>query len=335
MGSLEYTRIQERQLGQSARLFIAESAGTRVAYPFFLRPIPANPLFQGRAYWDTTTPEYTGPMLFDIDSGEQVSSFPGDFLGDFDRFCLEQGIVAEFIHLNPWNARVELLDPGCVGVNREIVYIDLTLGEEAIWKQSLSSDTRRQTRQSLDAGVRARRAKSTEDVLAFHRLHHQTMERRTAKEQYYLPEDYFLAIFETMPKNAFFMLSEYQDRIVAGGLYFEDATDVYWHLSAFDIDYSKVRPVNAFHFETIKQTSLAGKKRILCGGAHQPGDGVFRFKAGFSPLRVPFEIYKRIHAPGVYAALTEARSLEHPGLLPESGFFPAYRARFSESQPPS
>jgi hypothetical protein len=321
MGGLEFARVQERNLGQPARLFVVGSAACRIVYPFFLRGIPGQPL-----EWDTVTPEYTGPILLGPETGALSEACFRDFREGFSEFCHATGIVAEFAHLNPWNARTDLLDAASMELNREIIYVDLTLGEEGIWKHSLSSDTRRQTRQAHDAGVVVRAAESEEDVLAFHRLHHQTMERLSAQEQYYVTREYFLDIFASMPRNAVFMLSEYQGRTVAGGLYFQDATNVYWHLSALDMEFAKVRPVNAYHFEMLKRSCLAGKQHLLCGGAHRSGDGVFRFKAGFSPLRIPFWIYKRIHDPERYAALTEAWFRRHPGLVAEPGFFPAYRS---------
>jgi hypothetical protein len=334
MAGLEYMRVQEQHLGWEARLFITESNGCRIAYPFFLRPVPPHPRFLGERRWDTASPEYAGPVLLDPGGGDQSLPVPGEFQERFGQFCRSTGIVAEFAHLNPWIAREDLLDAAGIELNREIVYVDLTRSEEEIWKHSLSSDTRRQTRQAMDAGVQVRRAESTQDVLAFHRLHRQTMERLAAKERYFLPPSFFLGIFETMPRNAFFMLSEFQGRIVAGGLYFQDAANVYWHLSAVDLDFSRVRPVNAFHYETIRQAARAGKQRMLCGGAFQRGDGVFRFKAGFSPLRISFKVYKRVHDRELYGALTEDWIRRHPGLSPEPGFFPAYRSAVPEDEGP-
>jgi hypothetical protein len=330
MGGLEYMRVQEQHLGWEARLFTAGVNGSRVAYPFFLRPIPPLPGFLGKARWDTASPEYSGPILPKADPG---APGPGEFQDLFSQFCRSTGIVAEFAHLNPWHARTDLLDPSGIEVNREIVYVDLTLGEEEIWKHSLSSDARRQTRQAMDAGVRVRRAECPDDVLAFHELHRQTMERLSAQERYFLPPSYFLSIFETMPRNAFFMLSEYQGRVVAGGLYFQDATHVYWHLSAVDLEFSRVRPVNAYHYETIRQAARAGKQGMLCGGCFQQGDGVFRFKAGFSPQRIPFRVYKRVHDPELYNVLTQDWTKRHQGLSPQPGFFPAYRAAVLDPGP--
>jgi hypothetical protein len=327
MGSLEYMRVQEQRLGWEGRLFTAGADSSRVAYPFFLRPIPSFPGFPGETLWDTASPEYAGPIQPEAGPG---ATGPADFQDLFGQYCRSTGIVAEFAHLNPWHARMGLLDPAGVEVNREVVYVDLTLGEEEIWKHSLTSDARRQTRQAMDAGVRVRRAESPEDVLAFHGLHHRTMARLSATGSYFLPPGFFLSIFETMPRNAFFVLSEYQGQVVAGGLYFQDATHVYWHLSAVDLDFARVRPVNAYHYETIRQAARAGKQGMLCGGAFHQGDGVFRFKAGFSPLRIPFRVYKRVHEPERYAVLTQNWIMRHQGLAPEPGFFPAYRSAVPE-----
>jgi len=329
MGSLDFLRIQERQMGLSARLFVSEWEGFRAAYPFFLRPVPG----PGAApEWDISTPEYTGPFLTLSPSGATGLPPRERLLGEFGAYCQSQGIIAEFAHLHPWNEGVGLLDPSLVEVNREIVYVDLSMKEGDLW-WSASPNCRRQVRQAARAGVTIRRAGTREDVLTFHRLHHRTMERRSAQDHYFLPPEYLLEVFETLPRNAFSLLAEYRGRVVAGGLYFQDATDVYWYLSAMDMDYSNVRPVNAYHYESIRQTALAGKKRMILGGFHREGDGIFRFKAGFSPLRIPFRTYKRIHDPDRYASLTADWSRRNGGLIPVSGFFPAYRAVLSPEPP--
>jgi len=332
MGSLAYARIQECQFGQTARLFVACRASSRVVYPFYLQPVPNHAPFARGDRWDTATPEYTGPLVLG-EAAEDRALRPEWFRAAFDEYCQSTGIVAEFAHLNPWNRGAALLPPSGAEVNRELVYIDLTLDEDTLWKQSLSSDTRRMLRQAGEAGVRTFPAETLQDVLAFHRLHQLTMERRAASERYCLPPEYFVSIFETMRRNSLFMLAEYQGRIVAGGLYFLDAAHVYWHLSAVDLEFARVRPADAYHYAAIKLAARAGKQHMLCGGAFRTGDGVFRFKAGFSPLRVPFKVFKRIHDPVAYAALAVDWARRHPGLLPEPGFFPSYRSAALASAP--
>lgn len=326
MASVEYARIVERQTGCAARLLVlAESEVAIAAYPFLLRPIDAcSSTGLGEPRWDTFTPEYTGPL------GLEPSAFRGGVDPRFQdllaRHCREHGIVAEFAHLNPWSAATGLLDAASIELNREIVYIDLTAGRDRIWTSSLSSDARRMTRSAERAGVRVRHAESAEDVRAFHRLYTRTMERRQALARYFFPVEYFLRFFETMPDTSFFALAEHQGRLVAGGLYLHAGADVYWHLSAADMDFAHLRPVNGYVWETILWALDRGMQRMLLGGGYGRDDGVFRFKASFSPLRARFHVYKRIHDAEAYAALSRAWSARNGGRPPPSDPFPGYRA---------
>jgi hypothetical protein len=328
-GSVEYAKICESQTGCAARLFVVEAEGSVVAYPYFLRPVRALPFAADLAEtsWDTFTPEYTGPL--GLGPGPLHGLDGLRFTELFARHCREQRVVAEFAHLNPWHVPAELLDTSCVEANRDIVYVDLTWDEEQVWHKSLTSAGRRPTKQALRAGVRVRRADSAADVREFHRLYTLTMKRRQALDRYYFSLEYFLEFFETMSENAFYVLAEYQDQVVAGGLYLQDRTDVYWHLSAADLEFTHVRPVNAYVYETIRQALRQGRKRMILGGGYQPDDGVFRFKANFSPLRARFSTYKRIHDAETYAALVQAWSAHHGGCLPPADFFPAYRSACS------
>ena len=234
--------------------------------------------------------------------------------------------MSEFAHLSPWGAASENLAPACVAVNREIVYVNLAWGEQEIWSRSISINCRKQIRKAQRAGVRIRCANSAEDIDKFHRLHKETMDRRAALNQYYRAPEYFHEIFRTLSENAFFVLAEYEDHVVAGGLFLHDETNVYWDLSALDMAFAHVRPVNAYVHETIRWACRQGKQRLLMGGGYQPGDGVFRFKAGFSPLRAEFSTYQRIHDAEAYEALNRAWSACHAPCSPPGDFFPAYRS---------
>ncbi|MEZ4599762.1 MAG: GNAT family N-acetyltransferase [Syntrophotaleaceae bacterium] len=332
MGSLEYVRVIEQQSGFPARLFVWKSEHSTIAYPFFLRPVNTLPFAAGanEPRWDIFTPEYTGPLI--VKKGGLSESDRKSFVERFERYCGRNNIVAEFAHMTPWHGNEDLLDPAYTVLNREIVYIDLTMGESALWSKSLTSDTRRMTRQAEKAGVRVRRAESIEDVKAFQKLHASTMDRRKALECYRLPLKYFTTIFESMPNNAFLVLAEFENHLVAGGLFFHGGDDVYWHLSAADMDYSRVRPVNQYLWSTILWAARTGKRRMLLGGGYKEDDGIFRFKAGFSPLRVMFSVHKRIHDETAYKKLATAWSLYYGVPLGKAQFFPAYRSPVEKNE---
>jgi serine/alanine adding enzyme len=329
--SLEYVRICERQAGLTARLFVVEIDGCPVAaYPYFLRPLDSLPFAASMksVWYDTTTPEYLGPVWIDPDMTPAAAPFR--FPEVFADHCREKGIIAEFAHLDPWIPE-QLLESGCVKPNREIVYVDLTWPEDDIWMKSLSSDARRQTKQGQRAGVQTRRATEPDDVREFHRLYAMTMERRQARESYRYPLEYFMAFFETMSGNSFFVLAEYEERVVAGGLFVYDDNEIRWHLSAADREWSRVRPVNVYLYNTIRESLGQRWKRMLLGGAYEDGDGVFRFKANFSRLRADFQTYERLHDVDAYAAVMTNWHRHYGSSLPREDYFPAYRASPPES----
>jgi len=324
--SLEYVRIEERQRGISARLFVVEFRGSPVvAYPYFLRSLDALPFAAGvdSTWYDTSTPDYQGPVWLErnLDPADAPFRFPELF----DSHCREQGIIAEFAHLDPWISGA-LVEPGCVKPNREIAWVDLTWSEEDIWMKSLSSDARRQTKQGHRAGVQTRRAAGPDDVREFHRLYDLTMDRHQAADRYRFPLEHFLAFFETMSGNSFFVLAEYEGRVVAGGLFLHDDNAIRWHLSAADREWSHVRPVNVYLFNTIRASLGKGWKRMVLGGAYQDGDGVFRFKSNFTRLRADFNTYERVHDIEAYTELLLRWQQYHGAASVSDDYFPAYRS---------
>lgn len=320
--SVEYVRICEEETGWPARMFVMEEDRPLAAHVYLMRSNESLPFgdFQGA---DICTPEYRGPLW--LNGGLQ----PDLFKALFEDHCRAEGFVAEFAHLNPWSAPHELLEAQGLRGGRQVVYVDLTLREEEIWMHSLCSDARRQTKQGQRAGVQVRRADSAQDIWTFYQLYTKTMDRHRAHQRYYYSFEYFLGFFETMRDAAFFTLAEYEGQLVAGGLYFMDATDVYWHLSAADRKFTFLRPVNVYLYETIRQLLGGKRRRMLLGGGYGPNDGVFRFKAQFSPLREEFYTYRRIHNRQTYDALSNAWRRYYNVSEPPD-FFPVYRGERRE-----
>ena len=62
---------------------------------------------------------------------------------------------------------------------------------------------------------------------------------------------------------------------LAGDLFLHDDVDCYWHLSAVDLHYARLRPVNAYLHDTILRAKRQGMSRMTLGGGYQPGDGVY------------------------------------------------------------
>jgi lipid II:glycine glycyltransferase (peptidoglycan interpeptide bridge formation enzyme) len=247
------------------------------------------------------------------------------FLGRRDDLFQSEKIVAEFAHLYPWSNAQAMLDAQGVAYNRDIVWVDLTLSSEELWRKQMRYSTRKQTAASVRSGVRVF-ASSTDDHLhEFQRIYEGTMRRNDAHHSYYFPFNFYCAFREELPENARFVFAEYKDQIIASMLYLFDDTDVFGFLGGSDAAFQSVRPMNAVIWNTIQSEREAGRKRLILGGGYRPGDGIFHFKSGFSRLLQPFHIYRRIHLEEDYALLERhCREYYSVADLP-ADYFPSYR----------
>jgi len=320
-GSVEFARIYERQSGFESRLLMLQSDAGQIAYPLFLRPLgDLAKAAHVQATCDTMTADYTGPFLVrgEVDAGTRQH---------IHEAFQEMGAVAEFIHLRVDGHEPAFFSPGDLEHNRDVVHVDLTVEKDVLWRDHFQHACRKNINRSVRENVRIFEAASADHIREFHRIYTQTMDRNGALARYYFPYEFFLAFFESMPKHARFVLAEHGGRIAAATLYLHDDANIYSYLGGANLEFQQVRPTNAIIYDTILWGQKLGKKHLVLGGGYSKDDNIFRFKQTFSPLTLPFSVVKRIHMPEAYGALCDAWRLSHPGVEPQSGYFPAYRSQ--------
>jgi serine/alanine adding enzyme len=322
-GSVEFARIQQLHRGVEPRLITLGSSGGTVVHPLHLRAVGELPFSPPAAdgLVDASSPPYSGPLA-------PVAADPprrAAFSEALAKWCADAGVVTEFDHLHPWKARSDLLEAEGLELDREIVYVDLTLDPERLWRESLTHACRKNIKRARRDGVLVRAAKTAADARELHRIYELTMDRRRALDSYYYSPQYFASFPELLPDNSRILLAEHDGRIVAATLYLYDETDAYSYLGGADHRAQHVRPTNAITYEMIRWGREQGLRRLVLGGGYSPGDGIFRFKASFSPLRAELRLYKRVHLADAYASLVEAWRGHH-GPDAEPPFFPLYRA---------
>lgn len=163
------------------------------------------------------------------------------------------------------------------------------------------------------------------DIREFYRLYVETMRQRHALKHYFFSLDYFSAIFDQLRDSARFALAEYRNQVVAGTLYLHDRDDVYSYLGGADLNFQQVRPTNAIIYDTILWGKRQGKKRLILGGGYSANDGIFRFKASFSPQRANFLVYRCVHLSEKYDALCRSWSSIYGCEAQTAAYFPRYR----------
>ena len=322
-GCVEFARALETSGGPPGALLVAEAEGARAACPLSLRDLgdlPFDAAVTGGAC-DAASPPFTGSYVDPADAdADQLAAL----VTELERALVERRVVAGFTHLHPFAAERRLVSEP--GADREIVWVDATLDPERLWRESYTRSCRKNVKRAEREGVTVRAATEESDIAAFHRIYEQTMDRAGALESYRFPLERFLAIFRQMPASARFALAEHEGLVIAATLYLHDDEDVYSFLGGADHAHQRLRPTNAVVHETIEWARAEGKRRLILGGGYTPGDGIMRFKAGFSPQRATLELGRRVHLKADYEALTAAWREHHgPGAEP-GGYFPAYRA---------
>jgi hypothetical protein len=320
-GSVGYARACEEFRKSSPRLYVVASDKASICYPLLLRSTQDLP-FQATtsARWDSTTPDFTGPLLVEADT-RIVGCFPSLCAALFR----SEGIVAEFAHLYPWTSMRAVLDQNACFYNNDIIWVDLTSSVDELWRNQLQHCCRKNITRSVQEGVRVFSGSSDELIREFLRIYSDTMRSRQALTRYYFSYGFFCALRDELPENSRFVFAEYRNQIIAATLYLHDNMDVFSFLGGADNSFQMVRPTNAVIWDTIQWARDAGKKRLILGGGYKPDDGIFRFKATFSRLRQAFYIYRRVHLEQDYALL-ERQCLEHyrVGKL-AAAYFPSYR----------
>jgi hypothetical protein len=320
-GSLGYAKVCAEHRHVVPRLFVLQNGSARIQYPMLLRPLEELPFAGSDSLWrwDSTTPEFTGPDTTST-SGELLRWFERTRDATFQR----EGIVAEFAHLHPWADWPALIPGGCVR-DREIVWVDTRIPPREMWHEQFEHCCRKNINMAYRNSVSVFTGDSDEHLEEFFRIYTGTMTRNQAQPGYFFPLAFFRSLRDQLRENCRFTFAAHQGRTIAATLYLYDDRDVYSYLGGADVEHQRLRPTNAVIWETILWAHETGKLRLILGGGHKPGDGIFRFKKTFSKKLKPFHVYKRIHGAAKYEQLEQSCRLFFKLDLKQIPYFPSYR----------
>ena len=322
-----YLRLWQRNGDGRAHGAIFTEGEHLVLYPFLLRDLSDTPHLGARfaGLYDIQTPYgYGGPLLAASDAGTLAR-----FRADFDAWCRGHGVVSEFVRFHP------LLD-----THRGMESLmELRESNTTVWCRlegsaderlmSLSASTRRGVRKAREAGLRFSVETSDEAYGRFVELYRATMTRRRAADYYLFDDRHFASFRELLGAGQSLLCVRHGATIVAAALFMRSAAFIHYHLGGSDAAALSARPNNLLFFEAMEWGHAQGAEALHLGGGYHPDDDLFRFKAGFSPLRARFYTGRLVHLADEYERAAAARAAAAP--LTGGAYFPAYRAPFPRS----
>ena len=238
---------------------------------------------------------------------------------------VQSAVVSLFLRLHPL-----LTDPapwrdagGALVQHGQTIYIDLQQGADRARAQ-YRKGTRYDIRKLRAGGYRV----AIDDwtlYSEFQRIYLDTMARLSAETSYFFGDWYFARFPEAVAGSCHLCTILAPDGCpAAAGLFTLCGGLAQYHLSGTHHDHIAAAPTKLMLDAMVEYLAGLGASVLhLGGGVGSAEDGLFRFKAGFSPLRAPFYTYRQILDGEAYADICRDSGVEPRP--PGAGYFPAYR----------
>lgn len=245
---------------------------------------------------------------------------------EYEAFCMEQGIVSEFVRFHPmlqnWNGLESVYDIIRLG---DTVFMN-TSDQETIW-QNLTSKNRNMIRKAQKEGLVVSHGRDPEIIQQFIEIYNQTMDKDSADSYYYFDKAFYDSIREDLENNALWFYSAKDGEIAAISIFLFCNGRMHYHLSGSRREFSSLAPTNLLLYEAAVWASENGYKTLhLGGGVGSAQDSLYKFKKAFNRNEdTYFCIGKKVFNREIYEKLTDIRRTES-GFNNNAGFFPLYRS---------
>lgn len=304
--SPEYYSLYQNYGDGNAQCFVFEKEGNLALYPFLKNPIRSLGYELDKEYYDIQGAYGYNGLIASTDDADFIS----DFWKEFDAYCEENDIVAEFMRFHPLLNNQKLASPQMkTFYSRHTVALDLT--DDDIWMHQISSKNRNMIRKAEKEGVTI---VESDDYETFRKLYDGTMTDLHAEDFYFFPPSYYEEYKQTFKVNSLLCLAMLNGKVIAGSMFMFSDDYAHYHLSARDREYSRYAANNLILWYGIQKAKERGCKWFHFGGGTtgEDDDSLLKFKKEFSKTLCEFWIGKRVHNQKVYDQIVEQWKTKHP-----------------------
>jgi GNAT acetyltransferase-like protein len=280
--SVGFARLCQKILPPSEKAICAALSSeddSVLLYPFVLRTVAS--------LVDVATPEGLQDTISLYGRGGVVGRASADALKYFHRslaqYMSDHRVLCSFDRFHPVMGNNAFASKGCniceVG---GFVVVDLRKSVEDL-KQSFKNSVRKDLRKAVRNGVTCFAESNCDHLSDFLDIYYQTMERNSATDFYYFPEDFFAALPTRLAGQFHFFYAVHEGRIVSCELVLHHG--MYSH-SFLGGTRRECLPLAANPL--LKDTIIGKMKELGCdffllGGGQKANDKIFSFKHAYSP----------------------------------------------------
>lgn len=320
-----YVAVEAVRMRGHPLALLARENGTQLFLPLVLVPFRSNSV-SAPGLSDAFSPYgYPAPLLV----GEGNEAFLDTALVAVKSALAVERVAGLFVRMHPllptWPPALQR--HGTYIEHGETVWIDLTLGNEEIWRQ-----TRPQTRNAINRlaaqGITVEQDEHFEHYRRFMDVYYSTMEHNMASDLYYFGEEYFSGLRVALGERlSLWVAKDPAGLVIAAALFTEVDGIVQYHLACTDRNqpYREAMKPLLHHVRT--WAKLRGNRALHLGGGVGSGqDALFLFKSGFSKQRARFASWRVVCNERLYAeAVSEWKQRTSRAAGGSDGYFPPYR----------
>lgn len=264
-------------------------------------------------YFDFATPYGYGGWLLD-GTGNTAPMFEA-----YRNWCIEHGIICEFVRFSLFSNSRQCYDGEVIPRMQNVVRdLDRPMDDMLM---DFEHKVRKNIKKAIENGLEILADAEGQYLNDFLKIYYQTMDRNEAEQGYYFEEAFFRQL-NTMTGNCMYFHVLYQGQIISSELVIMGSDTMYSYLGGTDSTYYPYRPNDFLKYHIISWGLEHGYKHFVLGGGYGGDDGIFRYKKSFAPHGVMrFYTGQAVFDVQTYHKLVELRKP-----LPESSFFPRYRA---------
>ena len=277
-----------------------------VFHPYLRRPIVGE-----RELTDLVSAFDFGGFWANSSEPDRSEDLTRDFGSQFENWCAEQGIVSEFVRIQPFtDSRFAALAGYELSHVSDNVVIDLETERDVRWSR-YESELRRTIRRGVNRGQSCEQV----DTLGnFMTVFEASLDNLEATDYYRISEQ---TLSDATDCWVVFELRTSAGELAAAHLYLADG-DVLWAYQCHNnSNFLTERPSDCLYDCVIDWAKETGFKRLHMGGG---SPSLLRYKKKFSESTVPYSVANKVIDQVRYDSLVNSR-----GSTADSGFFPAYR----------
>lgn len=299
--SPEYYKLFELNGDGGVKCIYFKQGNKKALYPFLINSVNDLGYELKDSFYDIQGAYGYNGVISNSDDPEFIISF----YKKFDKYCLENNIIAEFTRFHPILENYKFSEKHShVIYDRETVMLDLRKKHEDIWKDEYSSKNRNMIRKAEKNGFKCDVIfkPNKKNIDQFIDIYTTNMIAVKADSFYFFSDSFFYNTFDLLKEYVYlFNIRNLDGQLLSSSIVFKYEGFVHYHLSGRSIDADN--SVNNYLIDQMVkfgQKNNASNLHLGGGRSNDPNDSLLKFKLNFSKTTKQFHIGKKVHNKDIY-----------------------------------